>query len=61
MKEKIIKIIEIQSKIEELKRNDNEKQQVIKSNPYAVNEGYKSRNMEEIERLEEELEKIDLV
>ena len=60
MKEKILKLIDLKTRIVILETTDEEKKEIIKNGSYAIAEGYKTRNMIEIEYLEAEIEKINL-
>ena len=57
-KEQILRIVEIKVKIMEVERTDVDKKNIIESGSYALSEGYITRHMEQIEKLEQELENI---
>lgn len=58
-KEKIIQLIELIIMKKRLEDNDKEKDDILKSNPYAINEGYESDKMKRVEEIEKEIEKIN--
>lgn len=60
MKEKILRLIELKTKIIELENSDKEKSEIIKSGSYALAEGYVTDNMRLIEILEKEIDEIRL-
>ena len=59
-KEKIIRLIELLNEKAYLETHDKEREEICKSNSYAINEGYRSYNMERIEEIEKEIDKIDI-
>ena len=61
MKEKIIELIKLQSRIEVLKATDEEKKRIIESGSYAISEGYETDNMRIIAELEKQIEEIELL
>jgi hypothetical protein len=50
------RIIDLKLRIAHLEATDKDKAEVLESNPYAVNEGYVSRNMELAETYQDELD-----
>jgi len=52
------KIIDLKIRIERLERTDTEREEILDAGSYALAEGYKTRNMEEVEDLEERLDKV---
>jgi hypothetical protein len=57
-KEQIIKIAELVARKVYLEKTDTEKEEMRKSNPYAFGEGFTTSNMDEIDDIDEEIEKI---
>lgn len=52
------RIIDIKIKIDRLEREDDERNKIVASGSYAINEGYTTVNMRRIEELEEELDEL---
>jgi hypothetical protein len=52
------RVIDLKLRIARLEATDTDREEILASNPYAVNEGYVSRNMELAEGYQDELDDL---